>query len=138
MVSELISLSEVVCDSLPLSRQAGRQGPPVRALRALQMSAGFSQSEKGKKDGPLTKDSCQSDGALTLGSPMSSDKGDECLASHRAMKSQPLPALNANTGGDNMHGFLVRLHSYTGSLPALSSLSSALVLLERPRPMGSC
>lgn len=69
---------------------------------------------------------------------MSSDKGDECLASCHAMKSQPLPVLNANTGGDNMHGFLVRLRFYTGSLPALSSLSSALVLLERPRPMGYC
>lgn len=75
-----------------LSLWAGRQGPPVRVSRALQMSAVPSQTER-RKDGPLTKDSCQSDGVLTLGSPMSSDRGDKCLANQHATKSQPFPEL---------------------------------------------
>lgn len=81
------TLSEAV-----LSLWAGRQGSPVRGSRALQMSAVFSQTEKEKR-WPLTKDSCQSDGVLTLGSPTSSDRGDKRLANQHAMKSHPFPGL---------------------------------------------
>lgn len=75
-----------------LSLWAGRQASPVRASRALTMSAVFSQVEKEKR-WPLTKDSCQSEGVLTFGSPMSSDRGDKRLANQHAMKSHPFPGL---------------------------------------------
>lgn len=117
MVSGLMFLSEDVCHSVP-SLWAGRQGSPVRASRALQMSAVFSQTEKEKR-WPLTKDSCQSDGVLTLGSPMSSDGGDKCLANQHAMKSHAFPGLTPTREVTACADFQ-RAGSNAGSLPALS------------------
>lgn len=82
------------------------------------MSAMFSQTEKEKR-WPLTKDSCQSDGVLTLGSPMSSDGGDKCLANQHAMKSHAFPGLTPTRKVIARADFQ-RAGSNAGSLPALS------------------
>lgn len=78
------------------------------------MSAVFSQTEKEKR-WPLTKDSCQSDGVLTLGSPTSSDRGDKRLANQHAMKSHAFPGLTPTCEVTACVDF-----QRAGSLPALS------------------
>lgn len=55
--------------------------------RALQMSLLCSLKLKRRKDGPLTTDSCQLDGTLTLSRPMSGSGGDKCLANQCAYKN---------------------------------------------------
>lgn len=106
------------------------------------MSAMFSQTEKEKR-WPLTKDSCQSDGVLTLGSPMSSDGGDKCLANQHAMKSYAFPGLTPTRKVTACADLIssARAPMQAPSLPSLlaaQSLHGALVLLERPKPMEYC
>lgn len=104
------------------------------------MSAVFSQTEKEKR-WPLTKDSCQSDGVLTLGSPMSSDRGDKCLANQHAMKSQAFPGLTPTREVTTCADFQRAGSNRAPSLPSLLAaqfLHGALVLLERPKPMEYC
>lgn len=83
--------------------QAGR---PVRAAeRSAAVCAVPSQSEKEER-WPLTTDSCQSDGALTLGRPMSSHGGDKCLADQLACKITALPsAAHISTCSDSTFSF---------------------------------
>lgn len=72
--------------------------------RALQMSLLCSVALKRRKDGPLTTDSCQWDGMLTLTRPMSSHGGDKCLANQLAYKITALPhAAHASTRSDSTY-----------------------------------
>lgn len=75
-----------------LNLRAGRQGNPVRAAESsADVSVVFSQTER-RQNGPLTTDSCQLDGTLTLGRPMSGHGGDKCLANQLAYKITALPS----------------------------------------------
>lgn len=73
---------------LPGESEGWQAGQPCQSCkRALQMSLLCSVKPKRRKEGPLTTDSCQLDGTLTLGRPMSSNGGDKCLVNQLAYKN---------------------------------------------------
>lgn len=104
MVNGLIFFSELFNYAAFWVRGLAGRATLSELQRTLQMSLLCSVKLKGRKDGPLTTDSCQWDGTLALPRPMSSHGGDKRLANQLAYKVTALPrAAHTRTRSDSMH-----------------------------------
>lgn len=104
MVNGLIFFSELFNHAAFWVRGLAGRATLSEPQRALQMSLLRSVKLKRRKDGPLTTDSCQWDGMLTLTRPMSSNGGDKCLANQLAYKITALPsAAHTSTWSDSTY-----------------------------------